>query len=212
MNENSNESTHTTNRSLSQLATLTGAIGPVIALILLVSDIEISPWFSWYKSALSDLGVHSYGYLFNSALIIEGILNIIFMYALHRYFNLKSYISGILLIAGISLALVGVFNEHFGTIHLVFALIYFILFPSGIIMFSLSPTEKRRYEAPMGIALSIIGLGFIIVGILQVFKAVSSPLALGFYEFIEALALIIWSVEVSISRTASLHAKDSKPA
>lgn len=212
MNHATKDGPHTSNTALIRLATLTGAIGPIIALILLVTDVVISTWFSWFRNALSDLGVHQYGYLFNSALIIEGVLNIIFIYVLHRYFNLKSYISVILLIAGISLAMVGIFNEHFGIIHLVFALIYFILFPSGIILFSITGVEKRKYESTMGITLSIIGFAFIIVGILEVFKAVSTPLALGFYEFVEAIALIIWSAEVSISRTIGLPGRDSIPA
>lgn len=200
MNETKNVTNEKSGIGSSRISMAAGTAGPLIALIFLVTDILISPWFSWYKSALSDLGVHTYGYLFNSGLIIEGLLNIVFVYGLRRYFKLKSYISAILIIAGVSLAFVGVFNEHFGAIHLVLALIYFILFPTGIVLFSLSGIKKRKYEAPMGIALSIIGLAFIIVGILEVFKLVSTPLALGFYEFMEAIALIIWSVEVSLSR------------
>ena len=180
---------------------ITGAIGPIIALIFVVTDILISPWFTWSESSLSDLGVHPYSFLFNYGLIIEAILNIFFVYSLKRQFRLKASIAIILLIGGLSLGFVGIFNEHYGDIHLTLALIYFILFPAGIILFSLSGISKGKFEAPFGIILSIVGLAFIIAGILQLFGLFKTPFGLGFYEFVEAVALIIWSVEASLYRT-----------
>jgi hypothetical membrane protein len=179
-----------------------GAIGPLLTLVLLSTDIAISPWFTWTKSALSDLGVHPYSLLFNGGIFIEGVLNIGFIYALYRYFDVKKVVAAVLIIAGISLSMVGVFNEHFSGIHITLALIYFVLFPAGIIGFSIPRSRKTGSERMLGISLSVIGLAFIAVGILEDFSLVRTPLGLGFYEFVEALCLIVWSVEVSLQRFA----------
>jgi hypothetical protein len=52
----------------------------------------------------------------------------------------------------------------------------------------------------MGVILAIVGLAFIVVGILEDFSLVKTPLGLGFYELVEAVCLIVWSVEVSLRR------------
>lgn len=186
--------------STSRKLVILGAIGPLLALILLSIDIAISPWFTWSKSALSDLGVHQYSILFNGGIFIEGLLNIGFIYGLYRYFRLGRVNAVILLIAGISLSFVGIFNEHFTGIHITLALIYFILFPLGIIGFSMSSSRKGLGERGMGVILAIVGLAFIVVGILEDFSLVKTPLGLGFYELVEAVCLIVWSVEVSLRR------------
>ena len=200
MTANQNGNAFNARISASRKLLILGSIGPLLALILLSTDIVVSPWFTWSKSALSDLGVHQYSFLFNGGIFIEGILNIGFIYGLYRYFSLGRVNAVVLIVAGISLSLVGIFNEHFTGIHITLALIYFILFPLGIILFSVAPSRKGRGERGMGVILAITGLAFIVVGILEDFSLVKTPLGLGFYEFVEAICLIVWSVEVSLLR------------
>ena len=105
-------------------------IWPWITIFLIILNILISPWFSWYKNALSDLGVHQYGFIFNSAIFAEGIINGLYFF-LHGKNSRQRYL---IVIGSFSLSLVGVFNENFHLLHLIFALIYFILMPIYIIL------------------------------------------------------------------------------
>lgn len=171
-----------------------GIIGPIIALSLIVVDIMLSPWYSWYTNALSDLGVHPYSYLFNGGLIIEAGANLLFVIGLRKLDLAGKGIAVILAVSGIALGLVGVFNEHHGLEHLTFALIYFILFPIAIILFSAGKRIRGHYSRSLGYGCSVVGLAFIIVGILQDFKLFKTGLGLGFYEMVEAVLLSIWVV------------------
>ncbi|WP_297216571.1 DUF998 domain-containing protein [Thermoplasma sp.] len=172
---------------------ITGIAGPIIAISFILIDVGVSPWFLWSRNALSDLGVHQYGYLFNSGLIVEGILNVFFVISLKRI-GIARYVQAMMIASGLSLAMVGVFNEHFGYIHLLFALIYFILFPVSIIIASASatlPGSLRIY----GIAGSATAIAVIIVGIGFVFHFVTiKNVGLAVPEFIEAVILALWSI------------------
>ena len=172
---------------------ITGIAGPIIAISFILIDVGVSPWFLWSRNALSDLGVHQYGYLFNSGLIVEGILNVFFVISLKRI-GITRYVQAMMIASGLSLAMVGVFNEHFGYIHLLFALIYFILFPVSIIIASASatlPGSLRFY----GIAGSATAIAVIIVGIGFVFHFVTiKNVGLAVPEFIEAVILALWSI------------------
>ncbi|WP_156778505.1 DUF998 domain-containing protein [Thermoplasma acidophilum] len=172
---------------------LGGVIGPVITILFILIDVAVSPWFSWSRNALSDLGVHPYGYLFNSGLIIEGVLNIAFVISLKRI-RTAGYVQALMIVSGLALALVGVFNEHFGYLHLIFALIYFVLFPISIIIASVRaslPAWIRVY----GIAGSAAALAVIVIGIGFVFHFVTiKNVGLAVPEFIEAVLLAAWSI------------------
>ncbi len=172
-----------------------GIIGPVIAIGLVVVDILLSPWFNWRTSALSDLGVNNYSYLFNGGLVFEALANLIFIIGLRKMKLASTPVSAMLIISGLSLGLVGIFTEHHEPFHLIFALVYFILFPIGIILFCTTRgTLENSYKRTLGIITSIIGLIFIIAGILEDFGIISTYLGLGFYEFVEAVMLGIWPV------------------
>lgn len=171
-----------------------GIIGPVIAISFTILDVFISPWFSWYTNALSDLGVHPYSFLFNGGLLVEAGANLIFAIALRKMNYATGAVSAMLAIAGLSLGLVGIFNEHYSLYHLTFALIYFIVFPIAIVIFSSSRTLKSGYSRGVGYFCSIVGLAFILVGILQDFNLFSTGLGLGVYEFVEAFLLSVWTV------------------
>lgn len=184
------EKTGTNGRSL----LFFGIVGPFIAILFVVLDILLSPWYSWYTNALSDLGVHPYSYLFNSGLIIEAISNLLFAVALRKLNYAGRATALVLAISGISLGFVGIFNENYHMEHLTFALVYFILFPIGIIMFSSSTRSGQGYSRALGYFTSIVGLVFIIVGVLQDFSVFSTGLGLGVYEFVEAVLLAIWAI------------------
>lgn len=186
-----------------------GIVGPFIAILFVVLDILLSPWYSWYTNALSDLGVHPYSFLFNGGLIFEAVSNLLFAVALKKLNYAGTATATVLAVSGISLGFVGIFNENYHLEHLTFALIYFILFPAGIIMFSSGSRAGRSYSRTIGYFTSIVGLAFIIVGILQNFNLFSTGLGLGFYEFVEAVLLSIWAIYTA---TLYLLARADNPA
>lgn len=170
-----------------------GIIGPVVALSLIMVDVFLSPWYSWNTNALSDLGVHQYSYLFNVGLIFEAAANLLLVIGLKKLKLTGTGTAAALAVAGISLGMVGIFNENHHPFHLIFALIYFIVFPIGILAFSAGNSDKR-YSSAAGYICAVIGLAFIVVGIVQVFNVFSTPLGLGVYELGEAIMLSVWLI------------------
>jgi len=179
---------------------LFGLIGPLLTLILIFTDIAVSPWYSWSTNALSDLGVHTYSYLFNGAVIIGGLSELIFF--IYLGIKVKEFhgIYIVLVIGSISLAMVGVFNEKSpDDLHLIFALLYFILFPVSAMIVGARTLRKRRGFSIYSVLSGLIALAVILYGILFIFKTIPHSVGLGVPETIEAIILAAWSAVVSIS-------------
>jgi len=182
-------------------------IWPWITIFLIILNILISPWFSWYKNALSDLGVHQYGFIFNSAIFTEGIIN-----GLYFFFHGKNSRQRYLIVIGsFSLSMVGVFNENFDLLHLIFALIYFILMPIYIILNSGYTENLNKF---FNIIIGTTSLFVIIVGILSSFRLIPRILGLGVYEMLEAVLISMW-ISIYILREKikmyQVHNKTSSP-
>jgi len=95
-------------------------ITPLITLSLVLLSISYSPWFNWSENALSDLGVHEAAVLFNSSLMISGILT--FVFAVGLVLVLRQSPIGLigvfaLILAAVSLFAIGFFPETAGDIH-----------------------------------------------------------------------------------------------
>ena len=189
-----------------------GIIGPVIALSSVFMDVTLSPWFSWSANALSDLGVHSYYYLFDGGLIIEAMLNVVFVVGLFGMFRNKMGIAApLLIISGASLGFVGIFNENHPPFHVIFAMIYFLLFPVSIIIFSLRTRSFSKPLSGFGIALSIVSLIAIFFGIGMVFNFLSLPgIGLAIPEIVEAVLLSAWMI--TLGTTLILAERSRKPS
>lgn len=171
---------------------ITGIIGPLTTLSLIFIDISLSGYFSWYVNSLSSLGIHNYYYLFDSAVIFEGVMNTIFAISLYAIYPIKFLSIGIISTGSMGLFFVGIFNENTGILHLTFALIYFIILPLGIIIFSLF--HISRYICVCGYAIGAISLIAIISGILIDFHYINIKIGLSVTETIEALLLGSWSI------------------
>jgi hypothetical membrane protein len=189
-----------TNRTqtLIRVAGLSGIIGSILPLIMILTSTVLEKTFSWNNNALSDLGVSSYAWLFNGALIVGGLLNLLFAFGLRKYLGKTSWLkAGVLLIivSSISLALVGVFTENYSIIHGLVALGYLLLTPLGLI--SIGWGEKSRQFGKISRLLGITALLVIIALPIITFVA---NLQIGFAvpEFIESLVLSIWTFWVSL--------------
>ena len=190
-----------TNRNLKQIrvAGLSGIIESILPLIMILSSTVLEKTFSWNKDALSDIGISPFAWLFNSALIVGGLLNLLFVFGLRKYLGENRWLrAGIFLIivSSISLALVGVFTENYSIIHGLVALGYLLFTPLGIICIGLG--EKTRKFGKMCLLLGIPALFAILALPIITFVA---NLQIGFAvpEFIESLLISIWTFWVSIN-------------
>ena len=154
--------------------------------------------FSWNKNALSEIGVSQLSWLINSALIVGGLLNLLFALGLRNYLSKTRWLKigvSLIIVNSISLALVGVFTENYSIIHAVVALGDLLLTPLGLICIGWGEKNHQigKVSFVLGITalLTVLGLPIItFVAKLQVGFAVP--------EFLESLVLSIWTFRVSL--------------
>ena len=109
-----------------------GIIGATFPYLLILASIVLSPWFSIYDNALSDLGSISHNgyaaYIFNLGVIMAGLFSILFNLLLS--YVKRSWIfllwTQLFIVSSISLFLIGVFNEDAGGIHGTVSVIFFL--------------------------------------------------------------------------------------
>ena len=113
-----------------------GVVSPLIALVSIAIAITLSlSWFTWEGNALSDLGNYDNGLpaaiIFNSGLVVTGLLLLVFSYAFVRAItDLPTKIGMIpFFIALIFLILIGVLSENAGSIHFTVSVGFFLSFP-----------------------------------------------------------------------------------
>jgi hypothetical membrane protein len=104
-----------------------------------------------------------------------------------------------ILIAGIFLALVGVFTETYLLVHWLVALVYFVVFPLGAI--ALTHSIRNRYNRFFisTTVLSLVSLAIIMTGVLADLGPLKiNNIGLSVFEMSEAILLSIWSIYLSI--------------
>ena len=113
-----------------------GIVSPLIALVTIAVAIMLSlSWFTWEGNALSDLGNYDNGILaaiiFNSGLVLTGLLLLVFSYAFVRTItDLPTKIGMIpFFIALVFLMLIGILSENAGGIHFTVSVGFFLSFP-----------------------------------------------------------------------------------
>ena len=106
---------------------LLGIIGPFVTYFSIAISILYAPWFSWQRNALSDLG-HSVNStvapIFNLGLFFTGFIVII--YALTVLKTHAKYTSFCLITSAIILQLVATFDEVYGFLHGLIAVLFFL--------------------------------------------------------------------------------------
>jgi hypothetical membrane protein len=127
------------------IAGLCGIVGPIISLSFIEIAITYSPWFNWFENALSDLGVHEAASIFNSGLIIGGILTTIFGIGLMPIFRKQvlGFVGAFtLVLSSVSLCAIGIFPESAGRIHFYVSVAFFALLV--ISLFFIGATLVRK--------------------------------------------------------------------
>ncbi len=184
-----------------KLSAYFGMISPILTFILIDLAIFYAPWFSWTGNALSDLGVHEESAaLFNSGLIIGGILNIIFAFGVMRFYQNQTVGKDgtfFLLLAGIFLASIGIFPETApNNIHYIVSVAFFAAFPMSLLIQSvaLMQTPKNRKLGIFTLAIAIIAIiPWAIWMPLKPYEGVAIP------ELVSATAAATWSIIMGLT-------------
>lgn len=167
---------------------LFGLVAPLIAIFFIVVSIVLSPWFSWWSNALSDLGCSAttevapksdVAPLFNFGLLLSGFFLI--FYSITSFRNHAKYTSYVLVIVGLTLQLVATFDEVYGSLHFQVSVLFFVALGFASISYVI---EKRSVIA---FASLIIGLASWILYGLEIY---SSGIAVP--ETISSMASVTW--------------------
>ena len=119
----------------------------LVAFIIVYSSIAVSimlsPWFSWSRNALSDLGhcmKSGVAVIFNFGLITGGLILALYSTIYLRRETKASWI--ILFLSGYMLQFIGTYDEIYGRTHLVVSILFFVLFGLSLLSYSLEKKSK----------------------------------------------------------------------
>jgi len=133
---------------------LFGVIGPLVAYIFIGAAIASAPWFSWWDNALSDLGhaarIES-APCYNFGLAFTGFL--VAVYAVTAFKRQARYASVCLAASAFMFQLVAVFDEIYGTLHMIVSVLFFVFIGIASVVYAV---EKK---SPIAVAASVIGIG-----------------------------------------------------
>ena len=178
---------------LLKFALLCGMISPIISLSSITVAITYTPGFNWFTWALSDLGVHEAALIFNSGLIIGGILATIFAVGLMQI--LRKQVLGFvgaftLVLSSINLCAIGVFPESAGRIHFYVSLAFFTLLAISVFLIGVALIREpsQRY-------LGLFSILTVIVGSVTALTVPHGGVAIP--EMIGSIAASVWAVVLS---------------
>jgi hypothetical membrane protein len=185
-------------QKLIHLSGLSGIISSTLPLIMIFASTVLEKSFSWNENALSDIGVSQLAWLFNSALVVGGLLNLLFAVGLRSYIDKTVWLKigvWLIIVSSISLSLVGVFTENYSIIHVLVALGYLILTPLGLICIGFR--EKSLHIGKVSFVLGITAL-LVILGLPVITFVVNLQIGFAVPEFLESLMLSIWTFWISL--------------
>ncbi|MCW4010083.1 MAG: DUF998 domain-containing protein [Candidatus Bathyarchaeota archaeon] len=170
-----------------------GFAAPIFTFTCILAAIASWPQFSWTNNALSDLGVQS-GFtaiLFNSGLVIGGILFAVFATGLYSFAG-KRFIGKVgaacFFLAWIALIAIGIFNENFRPTHYIVSVMLFVFLPISLLIFVATFwIESKRRLSGLTLALALVAAA---VWVLQLTVEYVPNVAIP--EFISGLAGAAW--------------------
>ncbi|MEM1967600.1 MAG: DUF998 domain-containing protein [Nitrososphaerota archaeon] len=131
----------------------TGLVAAWIAYVFIAAAIALSPWFSFYDNALSDLGNYArqgpLAAIFNIGLVASGALATVTAALIIRAGGGRLVLpwSVLLFAAGVDLVLVGILSEDFGAAHFVVSVILFTLFSLTLLVYGACSLMSRGWWA-----------------------------------------------------------------
>ena len=190
--------TNVQNHMLIRLGGLCGILGSVLSLVMVFAATVISPWFRWDTNTLSELGVGEVSLVFNSAVVIGGVLNFIFALGVRKYLSERRVVrigAVLIMLSSVCLAFVGVFTIEYHFAHAIVSLGYFVSAPIGFIMIGWG-TERETIRTPS----IVTGIAALLAILILPMIFLVMPFKVGFAvpEMIEALILAAWMVFMGV--------------
>ncbi|MBU0494677.1 MAG: DUF998 domain-containing protein [Chloroflexi bacterium] len=179
-----------------RIAGLCGVVSPPLILGLILTAVTISPWFSWQDNALSDMGTSPAAWIFNTALIVGGLLNVGLALGMWQWAGpgwLPRLGSGGLFVAAVLLSLIGVFTEDHEAVHVAVAAGYFVLTPVGYLLLGTAWLRRGvRVPGILTIAAGIAALLLIALTPHHDTHGIAVP------EILAALVISCWSFSMGV--------------
>jgi hypothetical membrane protein len=118
-----------------------GVASAIVPYIFIFVSIAESHWFNFFNNALSDLGNYRNipaAYVYNSGLVITGLMIITYSCLISLYNKKYSFYlwSALLGVSGAFLSLIGVFPENAGAIHGQLSLAFFATIAISLLVYS----------------------------------------------------------------------------
>jgi hypothetical membrane protein len=170
-----------------RFAGICGIAAPAVTLSLIFLAIALSPWFRWSANALSDLGVGEAALVFNSGLMIGGILTAVLAAGLFasEKLNLRRAGALLLFISAVALFGIGTFSEAAGRIHFYFSVAFFVALPISLFVLGAGAIVGKS---------KTFGVFTFLIGVLAASPWVFSWTAVAVPETISATVASVWSV------------------
>ena len=180
---------------------LIGFFAPFIALIGIMVSIAISPNFTWWGNALSDLGHYTRtdlgdlqlfsAIIFNTGLIVTGLMMLYFSISFIRKLGDDITKIGLLIFVAscIFLIAIGVFSENFSPTHFYVSVGFFLTFPFAMwaVMLSWLRFPNLRWFAVVSLVIPFVSLlMWTDLGMGSIWVGVAIP------EIVTALSAIVW--------------------
>ena len=186
------------NYKLIKTAALCGILASFIILVFVLLATWLSPWFSWQKHALSNLGVGEVSTLFNGTVIVGGLLNFFFYFGFKEYATNNSKTSfgvGLLMLSSLCLALVGVFTIESSLMHALVALGFFLFAPIGLLFIGFSDQDHKTKKT----SLTMGSLALIVILVLPlILDMLSFEVGFAVPEIFHALILGTWTLSIAV--------------
>ena len=178
-----------------------GIVGPIIVYISIGVSVVFSPWFSWQRNALSDLGhvvKSEVAPIFNLGLLLGGLLLVV--YVVTVFGEHAKYTSVCLVASSFLLQLIATFDEAYGFLHGIVSVLFFV---SIWIASIVNAIEKRSVKALVAF---IISFGIWVLYAMRVYSAgIAVPEII---SFTSVAALLMLSAIRIYSRIDRTDAKD----
>ncbi|MDH5483532.1 MAG: DUF998 domain-containing protein [Candidatus Bathyarchaeota archaeon] len=178
-----------------RIAGICGIIAPLIAFTFILLAITYSPQFSWIENALSDLGIQegATGILFNSGLIIGGILALtfasgVFIFLYEKFLGRTGAL--VFLSASLALIAIGVFPENARPMHYYASAAFFALSSVAMIVIGVAFLLMARLK--MGVFTFLAATIAVTVWIAQFTTRFVTGVAIP--EAVSALSTSMWAI------------------
>jgi hypothetical membrane protein len=180
------------NRKLLRFGGFCGILGSGLSIILVLTATVLSPWFRWENNALSELGVGEVSLLFNSAMLIGGVLIFFFALGIREYLDVNRLVRvgvNLIITSSVFLALVGVFTVDMMLMHGIVSLGPLLLAPLGFILIGFGTKEAKISKFSIGSGAAAL-VSILILPMIVLFP----PFKFGFAvpEIINTIITTVW--------------------